>query len=172
MLKFFSSVGFLLIYLSASAQKASYYIDRSVDLNSFNYFYIEDSLTDVHDLTSPYLIKSNLKSNQMSTFILYNELSLKNLTIIDDHADIGTLLIHFYEDIKFDPLVKTPTGYKSKKLAKKSFVIDMVNGGTGQLVWRGWIDQKKIRATDDYQRYQKGITCILKNFLIQPVIHE
>jgi hypothetical protein len=81
-------------------------------------------------------------------------------------------LINIYEGTSFDLNVQTPGGYKPKKLNKKSLVIDVVDGTTKLLAWRGWIDLSKIKSTSPYQLYQKAISCILNNFQIQPVISE
>jgi len=172
MLKFLSFISFTFIYLSASAQKASYYVDKTIDLNKYNYFFLANCPIDPHDLTSPYLNKSSLNSTEMGYFILYNEFSLKNLVIIDGHAEKGTLQINFYEGGSFDAGTPTPPGYKPKKLSRSHLIIDMIDGGTKTLVWRGWIDLSKIKSSNSYQLYQKGISSILNNFHIEPVISE
>src|SRR5688500_15490769 len=112
MVKFLSFLSFLFIYLSASAQKASYYIDKAVDLNKFNYFYLTTCPIDAHELTSPYFDKSVLKDNEIGCFILYNEFSLKNLVIIDGHSGTGTFSVSFYEGTSFDANTQTAVGYK------------------------------------------------------------
>jgi hypothetical protein len=172
MLKFLSFISFTLIYLSASAQKVSSYFDKTIDFNKYNYFFMANCPINIHNLTSPYIDKKNLKGNEIGYFILYNELSLKNLVIIDDHAEIGTLQIYLYEGSSFDASISTPVGYKPKKLTRPHFIIDMIDGGSKTLVWRGWIDLSKIKSSGPYQHYQKGITAILNNFHIQPVIAD
>lgn len=172
MLKFLSLLSFTLFYLSASAQKVSYYIDKTVNLNKYNYFYLNNSTIDAHDLTNPYLNKNSLSVNEISYFIAYNELSLKNLTIIDDHADNGTFFVNLYEAALFDATITTPPTFKSKKLKKNSLIIDMVDGGSKMLIWRGWVDISKIKANSQYERYQKAISSVLSKFKIEPVIAE
>lgn len=141
-------------------------------MNKYNYFYLENCPIDVHDLTSPYFDKFSLKNNEINYYILYNEFSLNNLTIVDGHVDMGALQINIYQGTFFDKNTLTPLGYKPKKLKKTNLVIDLVDGGTKILVWRGWIDLSKIKSSNTYQLYQKAIATILGNFHIQPVISE
>ncbi len=172
MLKFVQLIGFFLIYLSASGQKVFFYRNATVEFNKFNHFFIQNSPLDVHDMASPYLKKSDLVINESKYFILYNEVSLKNLTILDGESENGTLLINMYEGMQFADLPNPPKGYKKKKIKSNHLIIDIINGADKSLIWRGWIELKKIKATDDYQLYQKAISLILLNFAIDPVISE
>lgn len=172
MVKYLFFLSFIFIYLSASAQKASYYTDKTVDLNKFNYFFLANCPIDAHDLTSPYLDKNSLKDSEIGHFIIYNEFSLKNLTIIDGHAESNSLSVNLYEAVLFDPNTQTPAGYKPKKLTKTNLIIDLVDGGSKLLVWRGWIDLSRVKSANSYELYQRAISAILCNFHIQPVIAE
>ena len=172
MVKFFSLIGFLLIYLPVYSQKASYYKDAATDFHTFSYFYLLNCPLDAHELTDPFLDKKSLNNNEINYFIIYNEMSLKNLTLIDGEGSTGTLLINLYEGSSFNDQVTTPSGYKKKKLKGKNLVIDIQNGANKTLVWRGWIDLAKIKATDAYALYQKAIYNILQNFTIEPTIIE
>ncbi len=171
MVKFISLLILSSIYFSVFGQKASYYKDPNTDLNKYNWFYLPDGPLDAHDLTNPFLDKSSLDINKYSIFILYNELSLKNLTILDGNGGEGTLKIQLYEGSAFKP-VNAPLGYKSKKLKGRILILDIMNPSNDTLVWRGWIDLKKVKAPNEKQQYQKSICAILNNLVINPVITD
>jgi hypothetical protein len=170
MVKFIHLIGFFLIYLSASAQKPFYFLDQEAKLNTHNFFFILNNPLDAHDLTSPYINKKKLNDNEIKYFILYNELSLKNLTIIDGEAEDLTLIVNIYEGGAFDQKVPAPYSYKKKKIKGRQLIIDIVSGTTKLLVFRGWIDLDKMKTTDHYKLYQRAICLILSNFKIDPVL--
>lgn len=172
MLKFFTLISFLCFYLSTSAQKAFYYQDNSVELNKYTYFYMVNSTIDAHELTDPFIDKRSLYINNMKFFILYNELSLKNLTLIDGESGSGTILWDLYEGSSFNEKTLTPSAYKRKKLKGNFLIIDALDGANSTLIWRGWIDLKKVKAPNTYSQYQKAICLILLNFRITPTIIE
>lgn len=172
MLKFTHLIGFFLIYLSAYGQKATYYKCPNVNFNTYSSFYMLNTPLDAHDITSPFINRKDFKQNESNYFILYNELSLKNLTILDGESEHGTLLFNLYEGNTFNSGVIAPKGYKSKKLKGNNLIIDIMDGGDKSLLFRGWIELKRIKATNDYSRYQKGISLILLNFSIEPVVIE
>src|ERR1700741_3677121 len=97
MLKIISLIGFMGFYFSAFGQKASNYLDPTVDLNKYQWFYFPNSPLDAHQLTDPFLDKKLLNENNSLYFVLYNELSLKNLTILDGNGPEGTLEAYIYE---------------------------------------------------------------------------
>jgi hypothetical protein len=171
MVKTISLLIFMGIYFSAYGQKASYYIDSGTDLNKFPSFYMPSSSLDAHDLTDPFLNKKSLSDNNYKDFVIYNELSLKNLTIIDGHGGEGVFEVYMYEGSAFEKRT-TPLGYKSKKLKGQFLVIDILNSGNQVLVWRGWIDLKKVKADSTNQKYQKAICCLLANLKIEPEMTE
>ncbi len=172
MLKFIYLIGFFLIYLSASSQKAYYFIDEEAKLNAYNYFYVENNPLDAHDITNPHLNKKELNDTEIKYFILYNEVSLKNLTILDGAAEERCFIIYMYEGSAFDEKIPAPSSYKKKKIKGNQFIIDITSGSTKLLVFRGWIDLSKIKTTDTYRLYQRAICLILSNFKIDPIISE
>ena len=169
MLKLFTLISFLLINFSIAAQKASYYIDKSVDLNKFTNFYLLNCPLDAHDLTSPFINKNNLNVKENNYYVLYNELSLKNLTIIDGESTESTFLINLYEGSSFDATVLKPADYKPKRIKGPHLILDIVSGKNKTLVWRGWINVKKIKSANITQ---KAIYLILLNLNLVPVIVE
>lgn len=171
MVKIISLLIFFGFYFTAFGQKASYYKNPETDLNKYSWFYLPEGPMDAHDLTNPFLDKLSLDVNKYGIFILYNELSLKNLTILDGNGGTGTLKIDLYEGSAFKS-VNTPPGYKVKKLKGRILMIDMIEPSTQTLVWRGWIDLKKVKAGTERLRYQKAINAILYNLKIEPVIVE
>jgi len=171
MVKIISLLIFTGFYFTAFGQKAAFYKNPETDLNKYSWFYLPEGPMDAHDLTNPFIDKLNLEINKYSTFVLYNELSLKNLTILDGNGGEGTLKIDMYEGADFKP-ANAPLGYKTKKIKGRILILDMVDPNTQQLVWRGWIDLKKIKAPNERQQYQKAICAILCNFKIEPVIAE
>lgn len=172
MLKFTHLIGFFLIYLSVNAQKASCYKSPNVNFNTYASFYMLNSPLDAHDITSPFINRKDFKQNESNYFILYNELSLKNLTILDGESEHGTLLFNLYEGNAFSTEGIAPIGYRKKKLKGNNLIIDIMDGGDKTLLFRGWIELRRIKAANDYSRYQKGISLILLNFIIEPVIIE
>jgi hypothetical protein len=172
MLKFFTLIGFFLIYFSGHAQKAFYFQDKDVDLNKFSYFYLANSPMDAHELVDPFLDKNKLDANKYMFFALYNEASLKNLTIIDGSSEFLTLIFNLYEASSFDQSTFLPMSYKPKKIKGNFLILDILNGANKTLVWRGWIDLKKIKATEVYTLYQKAIHQIFLNFTIEPTVIE
>jgi hypothetical protein len=175
MLKFFTFISFWTFYFSAQAQKAAYFQDRTADLNKYTYFYMGNATLDAHELTDPFIKKSELKDNEIIDFIAYNELSLKNLTLIDGKSNIGTLCFNFYQGSAFDEKPILPIGYKKKKLKGNFLILDVLDEGNHQLVWRGWMDFKKLKGAktmNTYTLYQKAICLILLNFKINPTVIE
>lgn len=175
MLKFFTFISFWAFYLSAQAQKAAYYHDPAADLNKYTYFYMGNATLDAHELTNPFIHKNELKDHEIMEFILYNELSLKNLTLIDGRSDVGTICCNVYTGGVFDEKPILPAGYKKKKLKGNFLILDLLDEGNHQLVWRGWMDLKKIKGgktMEAYTLYQKAICLILLNFKINPTIIE
>lgn len=169
MLKISQLIGLLLFSLSGSAQKAFYYQEKSVDLNKFNDFYIQDSPIDAYELTSPFINKMALQDDNNKYFILYNELSLKNLTIMHVNNIDKELLISIHLEGNYLCGCAISSNYYKKKKAKKGdLVIDIVDGASKTLVWRGWTDLKKIKSTNAYSLYQKAISLILINLKIDP----
>ncbi len=171
MLKIISLIGFLGFYFSAFGQKASYYKDASVDMNQFQFFYMPNSTLDAHNLTNPFLDKKSLNDTDYWYFSLYNELSLKNMTLLDGHGGVGAFEIFIYEGSTFEKRI-SPIGYKPKKIKGRFLVIDAVNSTNETLVWRGWIDLKKIKNASGYRLYQRAICLLLTNLKIEPVITE
>lgn len=172
MVKFMQLIGLFLIYLSAYGQKAFFYQNSALDLNKYSYFLIENSTFEVHDITNPFINIMNIKDNENKYFILYNEVSLKNFTIIDGESGYMTILMNIYEGSSFNDSILMPKDYKKKKLKGNHLILDMTDGGSKSLIWRGWIDLKKIRAKDKYTLYQRAISLILLNFSIEPAIIE
>jgi hypothetical protein len=168
MVKIISLLAFMGIYFSAFGQKASYYTDPAANLNTYQWFYMPNSSLDAHAITNPFLDKKSLNDLDNLYFILYNELSLKNLTILDGNGPEGTLEAYIYEGSNFANQL-TPLGYKTRKIKGRYLIIDFLNASNHVLVWRGWLDLKKMKGTL-YQQYQKAITLILTNLKIEPVI--
>jgi hypothetical protein len=169
MLKLFTLLCFLIINFSIVAQKASYYVDKTIDLNNFTNFYLLNCPLDAHDLTNPFIDKTLLNKQENNYFALYNELSLKNLTIIDGESTESTFLVNLYESSSFDATVSTPIDYKPKRIKGPHLILDIISGANNKLVWRGWINLKKIKSSNVTQ---KAIYLILLNFRIEPVIVE
>jgi hypothetical protein len=171
MVKIISLLGFLTIYFSAWGQKASYYIDPSANLNQFQHFNMPGSSLMPAELTHPFLDKSKLNYNNRRDFALYNELSLKNLSFLPEKSDDSVLEVFLYEAASFENRT-TPKGYKSKKLKGQFLILDMLNSSNHTLVWRGWIDLKKIKAITPAEKNQKAMIAILTNLKIEPAIIE
>lgn len=171
MAKIISLLGFMMIYFSTWGQKASYYIDPAADLNKFAYFYMPASSLDAHELTNPFLVKNDLNDNNRKDFVLYNELSLKNMTLLDGHGGEKVIEVYLYEGSGFVHRT-TPLGYRSKKLKGKFLILDVLNSANETLIWRGWIDLKKIKGFSPSEINRKAIIAILTNLKIEPVITE
>lgn len=172
MLKFMQLIGVFIIYLSTYSQKAFFYKNSDFAPNKYRYFLIDNPHFDTHDITSPFINIDDYTINENKCFILYYEVSLKNLTIIDGESADMTILMNMYEDVFFNDSILIPKDYKKKKLKGKCLILDMIDGGNKSLIWRGWIDLKKIKAKDEYSFYQKAISLILLNFTVEPTIIE
>lgn len=170
MLKFIAIIGLLTISLSTYSQKAGYYLNPQANLNDHHYFYMPDCPIDVHDLTNPFLNKKLInESSNNYYFILFYELSLKNLIITDGDMASDCIKVYIYEDVDFHSNMVLPLGYKAQKFKKKTLILDMVDSQSGNLLYRSWIDIQKIKASNNYHQFQSGITLLLRNLNIQPV---
>lgn len=170
MLKIITLIGFLCLTIGGFAQKANYFIADPTHINSHRYFYLSNCNIDIHDLTSPFINKMDvLKSKEGKYFILYYELSLKNMMIIDSDKEPTAVIINFYEANEFDNKMVYPPSYKVKKIRTSHFILDIVSAGSGNLIYRSWMDSKKIKLPRGFNREQHAITLLLKGFTIQPL---
>lgn len=161
MLKIFTLIGLTLIYFVGYGQKAFYYQDKSTDLNKYDQFYLLNNPLNFKEITSPYLQQSNLKDKSANYFILYNEAGLKNLQLSDSENLETVLLMNLYEGSSFDATIKNPQDYKPPKLNGRFLILDILTPTTKTLLWRGWINMKKVKSTKPYQR---AIYLLLANF--------
>lgn len=168
MLKFINLLCFFLIYSSLVAQKAFFYKNNAAELSKYSYFFMFNG----YDITSPFINKNSLELNNNKYFILYNELSLKSLNIMLESKEEGTIFINLYEGSTFSYLAIIPKGYKKKKLKGRYLILDMIDGNDKSLIWRGWIDLKKLKANDERSLYQKAISLIMFNFSLEPTVIE
>jgi len=161
MRKLFFILSIIFIYLPLNGQKASFYQDKSVNLNTYTSFYLLNTPIDAHDLSGAYLNKSIFNDNEYMYFATYYELSLKNIVVVDGENMINCFHVKPYISNKFDHL-PTPLSYKIPKIKSNTLVIDLVDASTKTLVWRGWINLDKIKTKDQRLKITNGIHLITK----------
>lgn len=173
MLKIITVIGFLLLSIGGYAQKSGYYMGDPDAVNNHRYFYLNNCNIDIHDLTSPFIDKKEiLKTPDYRYFVTYYELSLKNLTIIDSNKEPSCIIINIYEGLDFAKNMVYPANYKPRKLRTNHLILDMVSAGSGNLIYRSWIDHSRIKVPNGYNKEQYLVGLLLKGFTIQPSVTE
>lgn len=173
MLKFITLIGLLFLSIVGHAQKPGFYINDASIINTHRYFYLNNCPIDVHELTNPFINKNETKNAPLDKyFILYNELSLKNLTIIDSDKESTCIIVDIYESNEFNKTMVYPINYKPRKLRSKHLILDMTSVGSGNLIYRAWIDLAKLKFSNTYNRNICALKALLKGFTIQPLINE
>ncbi len=93
------------------------------------------------------------------------------MTLLDGHGGEKVFEVLLYEGSDFEKRT-TPPGYKPKKLKGRFLILDILNSVNETLVWRGWIDLKKIKSTHPNEISRKAICALLTNLKIEPANPE